>query len=676
MPVVPNPFVITATRGLDQRQQPTTDGANGFAIEAENLGFGQAGALVMRLGLSDQDLTDAGVTGTVEWVGKHISNAGVEELWLASNNAGTANLARRVAGTWTQVTFSDTPNVSNLRYMCGASLNGLFALMYDSNVNRAHVWDSSVLRRMGIGKPTAPTVADTGAGAYGANARRYRVQFLVMNGSDIIAASELSDATNTFTPSGSGTAARVTKPTTPDSATHWRVYAIAGSTDTYDSYQVISSNIAVGTTTYDDSTAPASYSGENPAELGQYIPPPSARYVVSDGTRFLFANAWETSGSSGETDPKYNRVWFTPRIGATDIGDSERIPNTATQFNKYDIGDAGPITGLSEPLEGRIYVMKENSISVLSPTGVLEDPYAYRHLAHNGCVDQRCLIMAENGEGVPCLFFASRSSVYQLINGSIRDLSEAFRRDVRLSPFTAADSLLGWVPLEKTLFIQTRRAVGDRDGQYRQFLYDVASERVSGATFGSTSPGWVLGVSILGVNTKLTADGFVRAAVTALDTEGIPRLVLGGQVSDGASTEGAVFAYGAQIGADGETAYSGKLRIRIPLGLMQGRHIGAMAPTVVYTNPIGSADVNAMLTLSYTSDDGRTASQTKTLEATAVDDPLGQQRVTFEGLQLGDVFVLDVRAVLTYDGSVSNTTVPPSVNVILVPWSAEGRVAA
>lgn len=676
MPTLQNPFVITATRGLDQRQQPTTDGAQSYAIEAENLGFGQAGAMVLRLGLSEQDLTDAGVTGSVEWLGKHITNAGVEELWLASNNGGTPNLARRSAGTWATVTFSDTPTAADLRYMCGASLNGLFALCYNSNVNRQHVWDGTNLRRMGISKPAAPTVTDTGSGSYGANARRYRVQFLIISGSDIIAASEWSETSSSFTPSGSGTAARVAKPTTPDSATHWRVAAIAGSTDTYDSYQIISGNIAVGTSNYDDSVNPASYSGEAMSALGENIPPPSAKIVVSDGERFLFAGAWESSGSAGETDPKQNRVWYTPRLGASDIGDSERIPNTATQFNKRDIGDAGPITAMSEPLDGRIYVFKDDSRSILAPTGNLESPYIYRHLDRTGCVNQRCLVMAENGEGVPCLYYASRSSVYQVASGSIRDISEPIRRDIRLSKFSAADSVLGWIPLEKTLFIQTRRATGDKSGQYRQFLYDVASDRFSGGTFGSYTSGWILGTSLLGINTKLTAEGFLRAAVTALDEDGIPRLVLGGQTSVDETTEGACFAYGAQIGEDGDTPYTGRARYRVPLGLMAGRLISAGTPTVIYCNPIGAASANAMLTISYHREDGAFVTQTKTLEATPKDDALGQKRITFEALQIGDVRVLDVRLQLTYDAAVSDTTVPPAIHTVSVPWNLEGREAA
>ena len=673
--MMPNPWVLTATRGLDQRMQPTSDGAQGFALEAENMGFGQSGALVMRFGLSAQDLTDAGVTGTVEWIGRHVTNAGVEELWLAANNSGTAVLARRSAGVWASVSFSDTVTVANLRYMCGASLNGFFALMYDSNVNRAHVWDGTNLRRMGLSEPAAPTVADTGAGSYGANARRYRVSFLIKSGDDVVAQSELSDATNTFTPSGGGTAARVTKPSTPDSATHWRVWAISGSTDTYDLYELISGDIVVGTTTYDDSVDPANYDGDFPPLVGSNIPPPSAKYVLSDGSRFIFGGAWESSGSAGQTAPKQNRVWITPALGTSEA-DTERIPDTTAQKNWIEIGDAGPLTAQAGPIDGRVYVFKVDSVGLLAPTNDSTTPYVYRILTPAaGAVDQRSVVFSENGEGVPSIYFASRTAVYQILSGAIRELSEPIRRDLRLQNFTAADSLLGWDPLEKTLFVQAATTAGPTVGQYQQWLYDVASDRWTGATFGAYRTGWILGSSVLGVNTTLTDQSFIRAAVTALDASGTPRLLLAGATAN-PDAEGTVYAYGAQGGADGSLAYTSRLRVRMPLALGQGRLFSVGAPTVIYRNPIGSAGVTATLTISYTNDAGDTVSQAATLSATTDGDPLGQSRLTFEGLQLGDALVIDLRAQLSYSGSFDESSVPPAIDAILVPWQLGETLAA
>jgi hypothetical protein len=664
---------LTATKGLDERQQPTTDGAEGFALESENVAFGQSGALVMRLGMKTQALTSSGITGIVEWLGKFVTNAGVEELWACSNNAGTANLARRVNGVWSTVTFSDTVNVSNLRYMQGVSLNGKFFLAYDSNVNRLHVWDGTALRRAGILKPSAPTVADTGSGSYGANARRYRVMFSIISGSDVVAQSELSDATNSFTPSGSGTAARVTKPTTPDSATHWAVYAISGATDTYALYKNISGNIAVGTTTYDDSVTPASYTGDNPAAIGEYLPPPGCKFLATDGAHLFMAGSWESSASTGETEIKQNRVWFTPALGASDLGDEERVPHSDDRWNKIDCGDAGPITAITAPLDGRPYALKADSTGVLAPTGDTEAPYKYLLLTPAaGAIHQRSVVFSENGEGVPCIYFAARTAVYQIVNGAIREVSEAIRRDLRLSNFSAANSFLAWDPIEKTLVAQTSTAVIGMAGQYVQFGYDVASDRWTGLSFGAVGGGWILGRSLLGQDTVLFNSGEVRCAVTAQDSSGVPRFQVGGVST---SSAGVIYAYGAQGGIDGSTPFTTRVRFRLPVALAQGRSVTLLAPTVIYRNPIGSAVSVGTMGISYISDDGREASTTVTLTATSADDPLGQQRVTVEGLQLADTLVVDVRLSLYYSASFT-ATVPPAIDAVIVPWSMDAEVAA
>ena len=71
---------------------------------------------------------------------------------------------------------------------------------------------------------------------------------------------------------------------------------------------------------------------------------------MSDTNRILLAGAWETTGTADQTEPKQNRVWYTPVLGSTDEGDDERIPNTVDQQNWVDVGNEGPITGLGGPL--------------------------------------------------------------------------------------------------------------------------------------------------------------------------------------------------------------------------------------------------------------------------------------------------------------------------------------
>ena len=107
--------------------------------------------LEMRQGMVDEDLTGTGFTGPVLWMGRFVTNRGVEETWAAANNGGVAALARKVNNVWSPVAFSDVPNAANLLYMQGVGMNGKFFLAYDSNVNRLHVWDGTSVRRVGLG---------------------------------------------------------------------------------------------------------------------------------------------------------------------------------------------------------------------------------------------------------------------------------------------------------------------------------------------------------------------------------------------------------------------------------------------------------------------------------------------------------------------------------------------
>lgn len=111
-----------------------------------------------------------------------------------------------------------------------------------------------------LGTPPVGSVANTGSGSYAATLRHYKLQWVTEASGVYTALSELSTSFS-FTPSGSGTAARITRSTPAGSPTHWRVY---GSADNV-TYKQLSGDIAIATTTYDDSVAPGSYVGSSPA---------------------------------------------------------------------------------------------------------------------------------------------------------------------------------------------------------------------------------------------------------------------------------------------------------------------------------------------------------------------------------------------------------------------------
>ncbi len=395
--------------------------ADGLVTESSNVELLPGAIGRRRPALSDFSTT--GVSEPIYRLFRFIAADGVDSIWIASSGA-TEDLDFRKSGATTSVTFGDAPATDGMETAAFAQLNQKLYVAYNSSVNRLHLYDGTVFRRVGLSKPSAPTVADTGAGAYAATARRYRVSFRIKSGSDVVVESELSDAV-AFTPSGAGTAARVTKPTTVDSATHWVVWGLISTAgDTYDLYKELS-EIVVGTTTYDDSTNPSAYAGDAPAQLGLHIPPPSCRLLLATDNRVFMAGAWESSASAGDTVPKTSRVWFTRVLGSSDNGDDETIPNTTTQKNWIDVGegDGDSISALAGPIDGTIYVFKTRSIWQLTPTGELTIPYvaeritsavgAYRN-ALTGAFSTAVTLVAEDTVGQPAVYFAEDEAIYRI----------------------------------------------------------------------------------------------------------------------------------------------------------------------------------------------------------------------------------------------------------------------
>lgn len=349
-------------------------------------------------------------------------DGGDETIW-AANLGGLAtppSLFVRTGTTWANPSLSDT-DVETEAFTF-AAYNGKVFLAYAGTANRLHVYDlaaaSPAIRRVGLLPPGKPTMANTGSGSYAATLRRYKVQMLIhQDGSDasspVHAASELSVA-DSFTPSGSGTHVRITMPTAVDSATHWRIY---GSADGVTYYQ-ITDDLAVGTTTYDDNVAPANYyafNGVTAPEVGLYIPPPSVKYLATNGERLFMAGAYETTAASTETAPSDRRVWFTRPLGATGEGDDEAITQTAaaTYWLDIDNEDGSPITALASTLDGSVYVGTATSLWRLVDTGVIDEPVrAERVVAGVGPTGPSALTATDSVDG-SMIYFGAASGPYR-----------------------------------------------------------------------------------------------------------------------------------------------------------------------------------------------------------------------------------------------------------------------
>ena len=392
---------------------PLTDIPEGLVEAATNVDIYPRGVLYPRSGLVLAPTSGTSPSTGIRYLFSEIYSNGIEGLWAWSSNGSASPTTVNVffSGSWTSYSLSDTVAAVNSPH--AVAYNGKRFWAYNSDVNRLHVYESGAsLRRVGVDQPSAPTVANTGAGAYAATIRYYKVQMRVITNSVTQASSELS-ASQSFTPSGAGTAARVTKPTTVDSATHWVVYA---SPDNI-TFRDISGNIAVGTTTYDDSATPSAYTGTVAPEVGLFVPPPSCKYLATDGTRLLMAGAWETSATSSQTTPKANRVWFTRPLGATDQGDDESITSTSARRYWIDINDpnAAEITAL-QVIGGMTYVFFSEALWRLVPTGLEDTPYRAEQVSATiGAESQyaTCVGSSTSGEDV-IYFFSLRTGLYRV----------------------------------------------------------------------------------------------------------------------------------------------------------------------------------------------------------------------------------------------------------------------
>ena len=346
-------------------------------------------------------------TGVIRALLSHLpaNDPTLAELWAVDD--ATPEVVGRMAGAsaFTAVTLEDAID-SNPSDVHGTSFEGKFFLAYDSDEDRLHVWDPNLstprVRRVGLATPTAPTVADTGSGSYAATLRYYRVRTRIKNGAVVVTQSEPSTSVS-FTPSGSGTHARVTHVTTTDDAdvTHW---VLEASDDDTTFYEVPSGETAIATSTFDDNTTVADYSdGTISAVIGSFVPPKSFKYVRAAFNRLFGIGNWE----SGQPQ---SRLWFTTAKGATDPprGDDERVPRTTNLKNERDLdeGTGGDATGIAGPTNGALYVFKFSQIWKIVPTGIPGNPLDIIDITKvRGATNQEAITEGLDQDGRSVIYF-------------------------------------------------------------------------------------------------------------------------------------------------------------------------------------------------------------------------------------------------------------------------------
>lgn len=411
--------------GQNSSDNPLSLG-EGWATSTRNVTINPQSSVAAKRHGSTAFAFPAGTSNIVRHLPKNTSDASAE-LWAFTDTGIAFNAYQKIgAGAFTLIgpaTMSRAVSFNGKLFVAGS--NGT------AGTNRLWCWDGSAYRTVGlIAAQAAPTVANTGAGAYAAVARYYKVDFVRLDAttSATVSRSELSPVSTVFTPSGAGTAARVTKPANDalDTPTHWRVWA---STTETGFYRKISGNIAIATTTYDDSVAPAAYVGDFPELVGTFLPPPGCSLIITDGHRLLMAepnvpNYFGGTPPAGTTVQLPYRVWYTPVLGSLDQGDDERIPQTSAQKNFLDVGDAamGVVTELIGPMDGHIFVFNQHRTWRLVPTGDLVTPYlTYPVSSVYGCplgLFSPSAAVGEVDNGQPAIYFVDAvAGMYRITSG-------------------------------------------------------------------------------------------------------------------------------------------------------------------------------------------------------------------------------------------------------------------
>lgn len=387
------PLIINDLRGGMSDEHPAKLGEHQVAY-AQNVDFYNGWLGGRRNGSSAPIIT---ATASYQLHRHQPTSSPVDDrLWLVTATGGFVYYDATPLAYSVSISPADT--FSPVNGADFASLHGKLFIACDSNVSRLHVFDGTTLRRTGMSAPAAaPGVANTGSGSF-LSTRYYRVRFVEMSGSTVIRRSEAS-AVTTFSPSGSGLSARVTKPTTvSEGETHWE---LEESIDNANFYRI--ARTIVGTTTYDDSlvaTAVAT-TGVLSDDSGDNLTLPSARWLTVDDDRLIYAGNFEDATLDA-------RVGWTPLGSQTGVGNDERAPLDIGSYIDIDGRNGGKITGV-RAFERKVFVFKESGVYTLLRTGNSDRAYVLGPVISR-TVGALPFSIAEglDSTGQACLYFTDR----------------------------------------------------------------------------------------------------------------------------------------------------------------------------------------------------------------------------------------------------------------------------
>lgn len=399
------PYVINNIAGGRNGFLPPWQVPEGQCVDAVNVDFYRTPFARKRGGMLNVTTAGSNFTGTISSLFRHVpgQDQTAAELW-GIDDAATNVVGRMAASTaFANPSLKDNPTGNGYDWTA-SSINGKLILAYKSALARLHLWDGSTVRRSGLAAMAAPTISDTGGGAYVPVVRYYRTRATVQVASVTVRRSEPTTGVS-FTPVGTGTAARVTQGTVPNEGeTHWEVEA---SIDNVSFYRI--ATVVIATTTYDDSAATTSYAS-NPlsALTGVYTLFPSCKFVAADQNRVLGFADWTSTG-------KQSRLYISAVIGSLDVGDEERIDTSAVNYYlDFDESDSGVPTALAGPALGAFFVFKDRRTWSLTATGQTSLPYRVDNVSKDiGAVNQNAIARGEDAAGNSALYWMSHRGPYR-----------------------------------------------------------------------------------------------------------------------------------------------------------------------------------------------------------------------------------------------------------------------
>jgi hypothetical protein len=378
-----------------------------------------------RCGTQSVDLTGSGLTGLAAIV--HISqwfptnDISNPETFLVGANpgvGGTVVFTRRAGSGIGSISYSnitigvdvaraDVPNIYEYK---SQALNGKLFWTFPvvSAIDRSFVYDGSGnIRLTGLGQPDPPTGANEGAGTY-SGTRYFRIRLITKQGTKIVRRSEPSSAL-TFSPSGSGAGVTLTRNTilnalnthSNEGQTHWEVEASEDNANFY-----VIATVPYGTLTYNDETPYATGYTTFPLSeaIGAYLCLPAYKYMAVDEDRLLWGGHWYDPAQSCT-------VGWTRVANDPGVGNDERNPIVATggaDINSTKILDSaqgGPITGLSNAVNGTWYAFKWSRIYRMTRTGDDANAYDSKLVSPSRGAIPGTVFNATDADGAPIVLF-------------------------------------------------------------------------------------------------------------------------------------------------------------------------------------------------------------------------------------------------------------------------------